>query len=74
MAIDKTRCQIGEHCHGTGVIEAHVVEWDLLVYVKCAAGSEHNILVDRVREDLLPESGNYSRIHPADSTDHVCDK
>ena len=31
MAIDKTRCQIGEHCHGTGVIEAHVVEWDLLV-------------------------------------------
>ena len=64
------RCKLGIHCKGTGRIQVHVVQPDVLICIKCAAGEEGQTQ-KKTKEDL--QSGQYGNlIHRARSTGHRC--
>lgn len=63
------QCQLGVHCRGAGRIQVHVVEFNTLVCVKCAAGEE-GISQARVRE--AARDPEISVIHYARSINHEC--
>ena len=44
-------CELGIHCDGKGKIQMHVVNFGILVCIKCAAGEE-GLTQKKVREDL----------------------
>ena len=69
-AISDKKCQLGIHCNGEGKIQVHVIQPNILICIKCAAGEE-NQTQKKTREDL--RSGQYSQhIHPARNTGHRC--
>ena len=64
------QCELGVHCNGQGKIQLHVVSFNVLVCIKCAAGEE-GITQKEVREHL--RSGEYyHRVHRARSATHQC--
>ena len=65
-------CQVGSHRNGTSWIDVHVVSWNKLCCIACAAGSVFPELIRKTQEDMRrPE--NYPRIHAAGSSDHSCE-
>ena len=68
--ISNKNCQLGIHCNGEGKIQVHIIEADVLICIKCAAGEENQTL-KKTREDI--RSGEHRRyIHRARSTGHRC--
>jgi hypothetical protein len=69
MAIDNA-CQLKIYCNGTGTIEFHAVNSDLLLCVTCMARrleTTQKVLRENVR------TGEYAQlVHRARSTDHRC--
>ncbi len=63
-------CQLGIHCNGNGEIELHVIQHDVLICARCAAGEE-GITTWEVREQLA-EREYPDEIHRAKSTGHRC--
>ena len=63
------QCALGIHCHGEGKLQAHAVELNILVCVKCVA-REEKLTMKQIREDIRNHA--VDRIHAARTAAHIC--